>query len=67
MALCSKCKVVVLRNEVSYQNITSKNVLHMKCSKINVESLDYVKSNGLAFDCEDCTIKLKQNRGNGTP
>jgi len=26
-----------------------------------------MKSKGLAFDFEDCSVKLKQNRGDGTP
>ncbi|KAF0763327.1 sentrin-specific protease-like [Aphis craccivora] len=67
MALCPKCKVVVSRNESSTQCSTCKNVLHIKCANMNSDSIDYMKSNGIAFDCEDCTKKLKQKRDDCTP
>ncbi|CAI6366150.1 unnamed protein product [Macrosiphum euphorbiae] len=31
------------------------------------ESLDLMKSNGMAFNCEDFSKKLKQYRGESTP
>lgn len=34
---------------------------------MNSDSIEYMKSNGIAFDCEDCTKKLKQKRDDGTP
>jgi len=34
---------------------------------MNSDSIDYMKSNGKAFDCEDCTKKLKQKRDDCTP
>lgn len=39
----------------------------MKCSNLNAESLDFMKSKGMAFNCEDCIKKLKQDRGESTP
>ncbi|CAI6363567.1 unnamed protein product [Macrosiphum euphorbiae] len=39
----------------------------MKCSNSNAESLDFMKSKGMAFNCEDCSKKLKQDRGENTP
>ncbi|KAF0704336.1 Uncharacterized protein FWK35_00031170 [Aphis craccivora] len=67
MALCPKCKVAVSRNESSTQCSTCKNVIHIKCANMNSDSIDYMKSNGIAFDCEDCTKKLKQKRDDCTP
>ncbi|CAI6374949.1 unnamed protein product [Macrosiphum euphorbiae] len=34
---------------------------------MNAESLDFMKSKGVAFNYEDCTKKLKQDRGESTP
>jgi len=39
----------------------------MECANMNSDSIDYMKSNGIAFDCEDCTKKLKQKRDDCTP
>jgi len=34
---------------------------------MNAESLDFMKSKGMAFNCEDCIKKLKQDRGESIP
>ncbi|KAF0721144.1 Uncharacterized protein FWK35_00020479 [Aphis craccivora] len=39
----------------------------MKCSNLNAESLDFMKSKGMTFNCEDCTKKLKQDRRESIP
>lgn len=68
MTSCSKCNSTVSRNEVSIQYNTCKHVLHnMKCSNLNTESLDFMKSKGKVFNCEDYKKKLKQDRGERTP
>ncbi|KAL4134937.1 hypothetical protein QTP88_006617 [Uroleucon formosanum] len=39
----------------------------MKCSNMNAESLDFMKSKGMTFNFEDCTKKLKQDREKSIP
>ncbi|KAL4082914.1 hypothetical protein QTP88_029568 [Uroleucon formosanum] len=39
----------------------------MKCTNMNVESLDFMKSKEMAFNYEDCTKKFNQDREESTP
>jgi len=67
MVSCSKYKVSVSQNETCIQFTTGEHVLQMKCSKINAESLNFMKFKMERFYCEECTRKLEQRREKTTP
>lgn len=67
MTMCLKCQISILRNEDSVQCDTCITLTHMKCSKMDKDSLEYHKTIGKKYNCDECTNKVKIGRHDDTP
>lgn len=67
MTLCPKCQISISRNEDSVQCVTCYTVTHMKCSKMDKDSLEFLKTTGKKYNCEECIKKIKTGRHDDTP
>lgn len=67
MTLCPKCNLSIARKEDSVQCATCKTVTYLKCSNIDKDSLDYLKTIGQKYNCEECVNQSKNGRHDETP
>ena len=67
MTLCPKCQISIARKEDSVQCATCNTVTHMKCSKMDKDSLEYLKSIGQKYNCDECVSQSKNGRHDDTP
>jgi len=67
MTVCPKYQITISHNEDSVKCVTCYTVTHMKCSKMDNDSLEYLKSIGKKYNCDECTNKVKIGRHDDTP